>query len=248
MDISAYFTTQNQAQAAIGPDEVVHSYLSFAQEVVVCDRNSSDGTWDELRLLASREPRLRLLRCQESAPDHEASQVARRACRGRALFEGASTIVVDDHDSGAFGDVVALLSSAWPAIALPILSYRGSCEHVRRDLCFSRPALSLNEARIVHTSHGLVDRSTGLAIPCLEILPAALEAARHDARGATELTELLERHTSTTPVLWSHASMRESLPAHRLPSGLVPTPQRHDPVLRPQLRPSEGLTPLLPLR
>ncbi|MCB9881366.1 MAG: glycosyltransferase family 2 protein [Planctomycetes bacterium] len=241
--ISAYLTTSNHGREAVGLDEVLASYLTFASEVVVCDRDSHDGTWEELRQMTQQDSRIRLLRCTSLTLPHDALALAREACRCPWVFEGSPTLVVDDSDAPYFDSLLDLLDGqwrtgdGWPSIALPVLRFRGGVEHVRRDRPLSRQSVSCNDPDITHDMHGLTDRRNGQPIPCIETVPADVEALRHDGSHAKELGDALDRATGGIPVLWCHESIRDVLPPNRLPAGLLPTPLRRTRVLRPQPRP-----------
>lgn len=96
MKISAYTTSRNADEMDYPYLEAIKSHLAFADEVVVFDTsNGKDKTLERLRVLASVEPKLKVVHSDKidwSAPNHgvfdgQTKALSRKQCSGDVLWQ-----------------------------------------------------------------------------------------------------------------------------------------------------------------
>lgn len=208
--ISAYFATGRSPGDALSTalprhlDAVIASYLGFAHELVICDAHGDDRFWAGLLEAASGDVRIRLLRTsrQDEDREHVALALAREACRGAYVFEGAPDTIVRNATEQAFDSLLDQLKPEFPAIALPVIQATPDASTIQQGYPQSKPCLSRNDPTISYGNDGeLIDRCSGYPIPSLETLPAHVIAQRDNGTDAATLARSLEEMTREVPVL-----------------------------------------------
>ncbi len=155
--ISGYTTTRNCISQKYPFDKAIESMLGFANEVVVVDGGSSDGTWEFLEEWASKEPRLKPYKIERDWDhkrhalfDGQQKSEARSRCTGDFLWQmDSDEIVHEDHYEKIIG-----LCKNFPdnvdLVSLPVIEYWGGPEKVRMDINPWKWRLSRNKEYITH--------------------------------------------------------------------------------------------------
>lgn len=155
--ISGYTTTRNCISQKYPFEESVKSMLGFANEVVVVDGGSDDGTWELLQKWSEEEDRLKVYQVERDW-NHKRHAVydglqkaeARSRCTGDFLWQmDSDEIVHEDHYEKIIG-----LCKNFPEnvdlISLPVIEYWGGPEKVRMDINPWKWRLSRNKDYITH--------------------------------------------------------------------------------------------------
>ena len=158
--ISAYTTTRNVVDMGYPLFESVHSMMSFADEIVIFDNHSTDGTIDLLNTLSSEYEKIKVFKEEENlsiedkrfAPKFDGEQKAksRAKCTGDVLFQFDCDEVVNESESELIINCChyALSCNKLDIFCLPIIEYWGSCGKVRCDIPFFKPRISINSPLI----------------------------------------------------------------------------------------------------
>jgi glycosyltransferase involved in cell wall biosynthesis len=155
--ISGYTTTKDCISQKYPFEQSVKSMLGFADEVVVVDGGSTDGTWELLEEWSKKETRLKVYRVERDW-NHKRHAVfdglqkaeARSRCTGDFLWQmDSDEIVHEDH----YEKIIALCKN-FPEnvdlISLPVIEYWGGPEKVRMDINPWKWRLSRNKDYITH--------------------------------------------------------------------------------------------------
>lgn len=155
--ISAYTTTRDCISQKYPYEQAVKSMLGFADEVVVVDGGSTDGTWEKLEAWSKEEEKLKVYRVERDW-NHKRHAVfdglqkaeARSRCTGDFLWQmDSDEIVHEDHYEKIIG-----LCKNFPEnvdlISLPVIEYWGGPEKVRMDINPWKWRLSRNKDYITH--------------------------------------------------------------------------------------------------
>lgn len=157
--ISGYTTTRNCISQEYPFKQSISSMLNFADEVVVVDGGSDDGTWEFLEDWSKKDDRLKVFQVERdwTSPRHAVfdglqKAEARSRCSGEYLWQMDSDEIVHEDDY----EKIKLLCKNFPTevdlICLPVIEYWGGPEKVRMDINPWKWRLSRN---LPHITHGI---------------------------------------------------------------------------------------------
>lgn len=166
--ISGYTHVLNPERQRYPWRESIGSMLGFCDEVVVVEGGSDDGTLEELRGWAEREPRLRVYerKWDWSEPGMDGMQKAfgRAMCSGDFLWQQDCDEVVHERDY----DKIRRLTKEFPRsvslMHLPVVELWGDGATCRTDRHTWKWRLSRNDFRITHginKAARVIDEKTG---------------------------------------------------------------------------------------
>lgn len=160
--ISGYTTTRNCVSQEYPFEASIKSMLGFADEVVVVDGGSDDGTWEKLQAWASQEDRLKVYQVERdwSHPRHAVydglqKAEARSRCTGEFLWQMDSDEIVHENDYQKITNMCKNFPTEVDLICLPVVEYWGGPSKVRMDINPWKWRLSRN---LPHITHGIPDQ------------------------------------------------------------------------------------------
>ena len=157
--VSGYTTTRNCISQKYPFEESIKSMLGFADEVVVVDGGSDDGTWELLVDWSEKEEKLNVY--QESRDwshtrhavfDGLQKAVARSKCTGEFLWQMDSDEIVHEDDYEKIISLCKNFPTEIDLVCLPVVEYWGGPEKVRMDINPWKWRLSRN---LPHITHGI---------------------------------------------------------------------------------------------
>lgn len=159
--IGAYTTAYNCFAMHYPFREAIQSWLGFADEVVVVDAGSQDGTFEELQRIATFEPRLRVYRepVDFSHPrwaiqmDGLLKAKSRAKCRADFLWQVDTDEIVTSEDFERIRMLPEVLGEAMnerPVVFMPMVEFWGSLSRIRADFLSWKPRFSKNLSNITH--------------------------------------------------------------------------------------------------
>jgi glycosyltransferase involved in cell wall biosynthesis len=155
--IGAYTTTKNCVSQGYPFRECIQSMLGFAEEVVVVDGGSTDGTWEELEEWSKKEEYLQVYQVKRdwTTPRHAVFDGAQKAearsrCKAEFLWQMDCDEVVHENDY----EKIITLCKNFPhyadLVSLPVIEYWGGPEKIRLDINPWKWRLSRNRPHITH--------------------------------------------------------------------------------------------------
>jgi len=155
--IGAYTTTRDCISQGYPWRECISALLGFADEVVIVDGGSTDGTWDELQKWAAGESRLVVKQISRDWNDENFSLYdglqkaeARKLCKSDFLWQSDVDEIVHEKDYDKIRTIVNAFPNEVELLALPVIEYWGSNQKVRVDVNPWKWRLSRNNPRITH--------------------------------------------------------------------------------------------------
>lgn len=155
--ISGYTTTKDCISQKYPFRQSIESMLGFADEVVVVDGGSTDGTWEALVEWSSTEDRLEVFQVKRdwNSPRHAVydglqKAEARERCSGEYVWQMDSDEIVHEDDYNKIKELCKNFPSEIDLIALPVVEYWGGPEKVRADINPWKWRLSRNKENITH--------------------------------------------------------------------------------------------------
>ncbi len=155
--ISGYTTTKNCIDQGYPWKQCIGSMLGFADEVVVVDGGSTDGTWETLQQWAETEEKLKVFSVKKDW-DHKRFAVfdgmqkaeARSRCTSEFLWQQDADEVVHEKDYEKIKNLCKNFPRATALLSLPVVEFWGSSEKVRCDINPWKWRLSVNHPNITH--------------------------------------------------------------------------------------------------
>ena len=155
--ISSYTTTRNCIEQKYPFEESINSMLGFSDEVVVADGGSSDGTWEKLQELASKNDKIKLYR-NDLDMNHQRfalfdgmqKSFARSKCTSEFCWQMDIDEVVLEKDYEKIINICRSFPKEVNLLALPVVEYWGSKDKVRLDITPWKWRLSRNMDDLTH--------------------------------------------------------------------------------------------------
>jgi len=159
--IGAYSTTYNCLSMHYPFREAIQSWLGFADEVVLVDAGSTDGTWEELTRLSVFEPRVKVFQAPvDFSHTRWAIQMdgllkakAREKCTAEYLWQVDTDEIIVPDDFNRIRQLPEVLSSVLkdrPVVFMPMVEFWGTLDTIRADFLSWKPRFSPNDPRITH--------------------------------------------------------------------------------------------------
>ena len=155
--VAAYTTTRNCVEQKYPFRACIKSMLGFADEVVVVDGGSTDGTWEELEEWAESEDKLKVYKVERdwSHPRHavfdgDQKAEARSRCKSEFLWQMDCDEVVHEDDYDKIKDLCRNFPEQSDLVSLPVIEYWGGPEKVRMDINPWKWRLSRNKPYVTH--------------------------------------------------------------------------------------------------
>ena len=155
--ISGYTTTKDCDSQGYPWKQCIQSMLGFADEVVVVDGGSTDGTWEQLEEWAKSEPKLKIdqvkrdwSHVRHAVYDGEQKAEARKRCTSDYLWQMDADEVVHEDDYEKIVGLCKNFPSQADIVSLPVVEYWGSQDKVRCDINPWKWRLSKNKDYITH--------------------------------------------------------------------------------------------------
>ena len=157
--ISAYTTTMDCIKHGYPWKECINSMLGFADEVVVMDGGSTDGTYEELTDWATDDRRLKVFRNLRdwnhprfAVYDGAQKAAARKMCTMDYCWQQDADEVVEPHDYEKIKTIARNFPMNTALISLPVVEYWGDTGKVRMDVNPWKWRFSRN---LPHITHGI---------------------------------------------------------------------------------------------
>ena len=155
--ISGYTTTRNCISQNYPFLECISSMLGFANEVIVVDGGSTDGTWEKLESWSKQETRLKVSKIERNW-DHPRHGVfdgaqkaeARKKCESDFLWQMDCDEIVHEDDYEKIVGLCRNFPEHTDLVSLPVIEYWGGPEKVRCDINPWKWRLSRNKDHITH--------------------------------------------------------------------------------------------------
>ena len=155
--VSGYTTTKNCISQEYPWEQCIQSMLGFANEVVVVDGGSDDGTWEKLLEWSKNEEKLKVHQVIRdwSHPRHAVfdgaqKAEARKRCTSQFLWQMDADEVVHEDDYEKIINLCRNFPRNTTLVSLPVVEYWGGLEKVRMDINPWKWRLSLNHPEITH--------------------------------------------------------------------------------------------------
>ena len=157
LTISGYTTTKNCIEQGYPWEQCIQSMLGFANEVVVVDGGSTDGTYQKLTEWAEKEKRLKVFLVERDWNDSRFAVFdglqkaeARARCTSEFLWQQDADEVVHELDYEKIIGLCRNFPRAAKLVSLPVLEYWGNKGKIRCDINPWKWRLSLNDPDITH--------------------------------------------------------------------------------------------------
>ena len=157
--ISGYTTTRNCISQKYPFEQSIKSMLGFADEVVVVDGGSDDGTWELLEEWSTKEDKLKVYKVERdwthkrhAVFDGLQKAEARSRCTSKFLWQMDSDEIVHEDDYQKIKNMCKNFPTEIDLVCLPVIEYWGSPEKVRADINPWKWRLSRN---LPHITHGI---------------------------------------------------------------------------------------------
>lgn len=159
--IGAYSTTYNCISMHYPFREAVESWLGFADEVVLVDAGSTDGTWEEISKWSVRDSRLKVFQAPVDfghrrwaiQMDGSLKAKSRGHCTTDFLWQVDNDEIVPTADFQRIRQLPAIFGGVlkdFPVVHMPMVEFWGTLEKVRADFVSWKPRFSVNDPRITH--------------------------------------------------------------------------------------------------
>lgn len=157
--LSGYLTTLDCIRNKYPYEDAINSLIGFCDEVVIVDGGSTDGTWEQMSEMSSRNPKIKLIRKDRdwshkrfAVFDGDQKAVARSHCTGDFCWQMDADEVILQKDWEKIRDMCKNFPKSTNLLCLPVVEYWGSKEKVRIDVTPWKWRLSRN---LPHITHGI---------------------------------------------------------------------------------------------
>lgn len=157
--VSGYTTAYNCIKQNYPFVKCIESMLRFCDEVCIVDGGSTDGTWETLNDLASKNSKLKLKQIPRdwNHPRHAIFDGAQKAesramCTGDFCWQMDSDEIVHEDDAQKILDLCKKIPPKVEIVSLPVIEYWGGPKKVRCDIQPWKWRLSRN---LPHITHGI---------------------------------------------------------------------------------------------
>lgn len=155
--VSGYTTTRNCIEQKYPWKQCISSMLGFADEVVVVDGGSEDGTWESLQEWSEKEEKLKVYQVtrdwseeRHAVYDGLQKAEARSRCTADFLWQMDCDEIVHEDDYEKIIGLCKNFPTEVDLVSLPVVEYWGSTEKVRMDINPWKWRLSRNMPHITH--------------------------------------------------------------------------------------------------
>ena len=155
--LSGYTTVRNCISQGYPWEQTIESMLGFCDEVVVLDGASTDGTWERLQELASKNKKIVAKRVdwdwndsRFAVFDGAMKAEARRHCTKEFCWQMDSDEILPQRDWSNVKELCKRMTPEVDLIALPVVEYWGSKKKARIDVNPWKWRLSKNKPHITH--------------------------------------------------------------------------------------------------
>lgn len=155
--ISGYTTVFNCIKQEYPFIQCIKSMMPFCDEICVVDGGSTDGTWEALTELASKEQKLKIKQVVRdwahprfAVFDGMQKAEARSMCTSTFCWQMDSDEIVHEDDTQKIIDLCIKFPAGVDLISLPVIEYWGGPEKVRADIMPWKWRLSKNKKNITH--------------------------------------------------------------------------------------------------
>jgi glycosyltransferase involved in cell wall biosynthesis len=155
--VSGYTTTLDCIKNGYPYIQSIQSMIGFCDEVVVVDGGSSDGTWQQLELLASQEKNLYVYQVERdwnhprfAVFDGQQKAAARSRCTSEYCWQQDADEVVHENDYPKVKQLLRNFPANIDVMCLPVIEFWGGPEKVRLDVTPWKWRLSRNNPDITH--------------------------------------------------------------------------------------------------
>jgi len=155
--ISGYTTVLNCIKQDYPFVQSLESMLQFCDEVCVVDGGSTDGTWEKLLELSSKESKIKIKQIPRdfnhprfAVFDGMQKAAAREMCTSTFCWQMDSDEIVHEDDAIKIIEICSNFPAGIDLISLPVIEYWGGPEKVRLDIMPWKWRLSRNKPNITH--------------------------------------------------------------------------------------------------
>jgi glycosyltransferase involved in cell wall biosynthesis len=155
--ISGYTTVLNCIKQEYPFTKCIKSMIPFCDEICVVDGGSTDGTWEALTELASKERKLKIKQVirdwthpRFAVFDGMQKAEARSMCKSTFCWQMDSDEIVHEDDVQKIIDLCSKFPTGVDLISLPVIEYWGGPDKVRVDIMPWKWRLSRNKPNITH--------------------------------------------------------------------------------------------------
>jgi ADP-heptose:LPS heptosyltransferase len=157
INISAYCIIKNGNENRFPYIACIKEALKVADEFVIVDGGSTDGTFEDLQFLAKNEPKLKVLQHEWDMDDPmlmgNEKTWARQQCTGEYLIQlDADEMLVEPHP-GQIRDLIRANRKV-PIFDFPVINMYGGDNTIRVDDSIWKWRLSKNDPKIIHGVYG----------------------------------------------------------------------------------------------
>lgn len=155
--ISGYTTVHNCYQQKYPFIQCIDSLKQFCNEICVVDGGSTDGTWEKLQEMATKDPSIKIKQISRdwnhprfAVFDGMQKAEARKMCTSNFCWQMDCDEIVHEDDAAKILDLCKKMPAGINLISLPVIEYWGGSNKVRADIMPWKWRLSKNLPGITH--------------------------------------------------------------------------------------------------